>query len=168
MCGEELQILETTTNNLQDLLKPGSLDFLKEELNIPRTIRDAMIFSLDPGIQYLWVDRLCIVQDDQIHLENQIAQMASIYKNAHLTIIAAEGTDVNYGLHGVGTSPRQYHQTILHIAPSLQLLQADNKSDDDEGLYEERHFPWRTRAWTFQERAVSKRAVVFHNETVYW
>src|ERR1700731_3493691 len=54
---------------------------------IPRTVRDAMSVATEMGLDYLWVDALCIVQDDQVDLEVQIGSMAQIYNNANPCII---------------------------------------------------------------------------------
>jgi Heterokaryon incompatibility protein (HET) len=53
------------------------------------------------GERYLWVDCLCIVQDDQESLYNQVNNMASIFGDACVTIIAAQGTSAHCGLRGL-------------------------------------------------------------------
>lgn len=42
---------------------------------IPQTIKDAFAICSLLGIQYLWVDRLCIVQDSMCHANSQVAHM---------------------------------------------------------------------------------------------
>ncbi|MAD87254.1 MAG: hypothetical protein CL912_30205 [Deltaproteobacteria bacterium] len=59
--------------------------------NIPRTIRDAIDVTRSLGYRYLWVDSLCIVQDDETDQEIQIGMMDEIYSNATLTIAAGSG-----------------------------------------------------------------------------
>jgi len=53
------------------------------------------------GERYLWVDALCIIQDDSMDKEWQIARMGSIYSSAVFTIVAACGVDADAGLPGV-------------------------------------------------------------------
>ncbi len=43
------------------------------------------------GEQYLWVDSLCIVRDDDVERHDQLERMGSIYANAYMTIVAAGG-----------------------------------------------------------------------------
>ena len=112
------------------------------------------------GCRYLWVDRFCIVQDDDEHVHQQISWMASIYANSHFTIIAAEGPDAEYGIRGIGhgSSLRSFKYDIFRF-------------DDSEEFavdIEEEKAPWHTRAWTFQERLLSRRCLIFHQQTVKW
>jgi Heterokaryon incompatibility protein (HET) len=57
----------------------------------PRTIQDAIKVTRRRGYHYLWVDSLCIVQDDDHERHGQINMMDEIYSNASLTIAAASG-----------------------------------------------------------------------------
>jgi hypothetical protein len=79
------------------LLKEGIARFLQEgslvEAVLPRTIRDAMTLVAALGLTYLWVDRLCIVQDDVAEKQAQLKVMGSIYAKSYLTIIAAQSHD---------------------------------------------------------------------------
>jgi hypothetical protein len=60
---------------------------------IPRTVQDALLFTEKIGESYLWVDALCIVQDDHANTQVEIARMATIYDSAFLTLVAADATD---------------------------------------------------------------------------
>jgi hypothetical protein len=50
------------------------------------------------GEKYLWVDSICIVQDDPVVANAQINQMDLIYAQAVLTIVAATGQNANVDL----------------------------------------------------------------------
>ncbi|KAH8892566.1 HET-domain-containing protein [Thozetella sp. PMI_491] len=69
---------------------------------LPKTIRQAIKFVKMLGQRHLWVDRLCIDQDDGPAKETQIASMAEIYANSHITIIAAQGRNASAPLYGGG------------------------------------------------------------------
>jgi len=71
----------------------------------PRTIRDGMDLTRALGLRYLWVDALCIVQDEMETKELLISNMDAVYGHAELTIVAASGTDADAGLPGWKTSP---------------------------------------------------------------
>ncbi|KAF2036394.1 hypothetical protein EK21DRAFT_47841, partial [Setomelanomma holmii] len=64
---------------------------------LPQTIKDAMFVVQAIGGKYLWVDCLCIVQDDVEELKGNIHQMHHIFSRAELTIVAAGGDVANAG-----------------------------------------------------------------------
>ena len=76
---------------------------------LPTTIEDAMLVVKNLNERYLWVDFLCIVQDDAETKHQGIQQMDLIYSHAIATIIALEGSNADAGLSGVrpGTRPPQ-------------------------------------------------------------
>ncbi|KAF4784448.1 heterokaryon incompatibility protein [Colletotrichum scovillei] len=84
-----------TLANIAALQAPGALD----GHDIPATIRDAMDLTRLLGERYLWVDRLCIVQDDKDAKPAQLQGMADIYGGATLTIVAAQGRGADEPLH---------------------------------------------------------------------
>lgn len=72
---------------------------------IPHTIQDALIVTASLGYKYVWVDSLCIVQDDDIYKKaKQIGMMSNIYTNATVTILASKAKSSDEGFltkHGV-------------------------------------------------------------------
>ena len=84
-----------------------------------------------------------------------------VYRNAQLTIIAAAGSDPEYGLPGVGERlrPRYISESIagrlLHVVPP----------DPNQRLKES---TWMTRAWVYQEAIFSRRRLIFTDEQVYF
>ncbi|KAJ3541559.1 hypothetical protein NM208_g4552 [Fusarium decemcellulare] len=60
---------------------------------LSRTFRDAIMVTRELDCHYLWIDSLCIIQDNQQDWEKESAQMASIYENSFLTIAASRSAD---------------------------------------------------------------------------
>lgn len=158
--------------NKDDLAKPGVLD----TKHLPQTIADSILLVRSLGFRHLWIDALCIVQDDDADKTIQIAAMSQIYGFAFLTIMAASALSVNGGLPGLRPGTRSCVQEELVVIP------AANNGDADPGLslmpvlqpfasprehYLERT-PWNGRGWTMQERVLSRRVLVFMPEQVYW
>jgi hypothetical protein len=81
----------TTQATLQDM-KNG---FLPQQA--PGTFRDAITVVGRLGIQYLWVDSLCIIQGDKTDWELESSRMGTVYCNAYLTIAAANAADDSEG-----------------------------------------------------------------------
>ncbi|KAF5644433.1 hypothetical protein F25303_6031 [Fusarium sp. NRRL 25303] len=81
--------------------------------SLPPTIEDAIAIASEVGIQFLWVDRYCVPQQDRDQKREQIQMMHKIYRQADLNIIAAAGDRPCYGLPGIST-PRAK-------APSVNL-----------------------------------------------
>jgi len=130
-----------------------------EKVNLPKAITDAMEVARGIGLQYLWVDALCIKQDDEGEKETQIGQMDRIYANAVVTIVAADGTNANSPLQGVSTE-RQVDQVVAEVHPKVNVL---IPVPAGKSLA-----PWETRAWTLQEKLLSNRLIVFSGGDMIW
>lgn len=97
----------------QDILeKPGSLQ--SDEVELPQTIKDAIDLTALLGIPYLWVDSLCILQDDSPHKSSILKAMGRIYGEAVVTIVDGYGKDASSGLHGVSI-PRAKCQEVVQV-----------------------------------------------------
>lgn len=72
--------LTTTTTNLKKHLNSIPLD------SFPKTLREAILAARGLGFQYLWIDAICIVQDDREDWAREAAKMQSVYAGATLTI----------------------------------------------------------------------------------
>lgn len=59
---------------------------------LPLTFQDTIKFLRQTGIQYLWIDSLCIIQDNDNDWRREAAQMHSIFQGAFLTISASKNT----------------------------------------------------------------------------
>jgi len=65
---------------------------------LPKTYQDAIFITRLLGIRYLWIDSLCICQDDNGDWQRESAKMGLVYSNAYLTIAAASAKDSSVGL----------------------------------------------------------------------
>lgn len=53
---------------------------------LSKTFQDAIKISQGLGVQFIWIDSLCIIQDDQDDFEIECAQMGMVYSKAYCTI----------------------------------------------------------------------------------
>lgn len=129
-----------------------------ESEGVARTISDAITVAKELGFEYLWVDSLCVIQQDGDNVdgraarESQLAQMDSIFAHATVVLIAAAGHDADAGLVGV-SSTRQPDQTARNVAEGVNVLLPVD--------YDNSYGKWDTRGWTLQEKLLSKRLLVF-------
>jgi hypothetical protein len=82
---------------------------------LPQTIRDAIHVTRDLGFRYLWIDALCIVQDDSADKNLEISRMGLISKNANLTIAAANTTSARESFLAARVIPRSC--TVPYLLP---------------------------------------------------
>jgi hypothetical protein len=108
--------LTTVKSLVSEFQKPGAF-----KANLPRTTRDAIDITRDLGFHYLWVDSLCIVQDDDETKGPLISNMDAVYGHAALTIIAASGSNVEAGLQGWRSSLPERQLFIESIGPDFRL-----------------------------------------------
>ncbi|EXJ65765.1 uncharacterized protein A1O5_11006 [Cladophialophora psammophila CBS 110553] len=150
--------LQLTLGTREELFVPGALQKRWEQ--IPQVIRDAMHVVTAIGEKYLWVDALCIVQDDPIHKHRQICEMGTIYGGALATIVAAASSSAAEGLCGVHPGTRQ----VTDYAVSSGIYVAKREPFKDSVLKSTHN----TRAWTYQERLLSKRCMYFSRQQVFF
>ncbi|KAF2189698.1 HET-domain-containing protein, partial [Zopfia rhizophila CBS 207.26] len=128
--------------------------------DLPAVIDDAITVVLGLGLQFLWVDRYCIRQDDEEDMRMQIPWMATIYANACITIIAAAGKDSSFGLPGVGRPRKEQptiqvgHQTLVCTLPDPHHIIGSST--------------WMTRGWVYQEALFSRRRLIFSPDQIYF
>lgn len=158
--GTKMEHLKLTTANLEQLHTPGELS--KDSVRIPSTIRDAIHFTESLDHRYLWVDALCIVQDNMAETQVQLNLMDRLYKSAALTLVAATGADAWSGLAGALPGSRSNLQ-FTEMVDDITLVTA---SKDYIGAIEAT--AWSKRAWVLQERNLSPRLLVFTPKQVYW
>jgi len=142
--------------NIASLGQDGGLACLA----LPQTIQDAITLTQGLGERYLWVDAVCIVQDDAEDIQTQTAAMDAVFSGAVLTIAAAAGSDADHGLPGIRPGSRANPRRMIRIADKLSLISTVR----DEVLGSK----WTHRGWTFQERLLSRRMLFFTPSLVTW
>ncbi|KAE9375807.1 HET-domain-containing protein [Stipitochalara longipes BDJ] len=110
-----------------------------------------------PHMYFLWVDMYCVNQDDLVDVEKQIRHMDLVYKYAQATIIAASGSDPNFGLPGLSSFRAPHQVTIDMEGISLASFPTNLWNSVNDST-------WDSRAWTFQEGLFSPRRIFFTKE----
>ena len=118
--GESAEIFKTTEKNIRTLKNGVDLS------SLPNTFQDAIIITRRLGIRYIWIDSLCIVQDDQDDLAIEAAKMHSIYRNAFITIAAASSSSGKESF--LGQRPADFKSVPIRFRAPAPADQHPNRS----------------------------------------
>lgn len=152
-----------TSTAAVDLREDGSISVSN---GVSTTIDCACSVVNDLGEQYIWVDALCIVQDDSEDKAHQISQMDLVYGKALLTIVACpsgRGSETSE-LPGYRKKPPARRQKVYKVPYQDIELVAPKPCLEDILA----HTRWETRGWTFQESHLSRRSLYFTEHQLYF
>ncbi|VUC25103.1 unnamed protein product [Clonostachys rosea] len=154
------QVQLALKENIEELRRPGAFGEGGAFI-LPRTVRDAIELTAELGVPYLWVDSVCIVQDDADSQKEQLQGMGAVYANAYLTIVASSSEDANAGIPRVGSSPvsdtkKEPVQRVITI-PENPLIRTQGRESLDQETLDSSSLKWNTRGWTLQEKVFSRR-----------
>lgn len=96
------------------------------------------------GIRTLWVDALCIDQQNIQEKNDQVRKMAQIYLRAHRTLIWL-GLDEGHN----------YHTLFLHMDKQIRPNSDSTLTQLIEELHHLTNSPWFSRLWVLQELVMS-------------
>ncbi|KKY18793.1 putative heterokaryon incompatibility [Phaeomoniella chlamydospora] len=124
---------------------------------LSRTPRDAIVIARQLGFQYLWIDALCIIQDeaDKKDWATEAAKMAQYYENASLVIAASRAESSHSGV---------LQRRNLRVSPQF----AQHKCAIREVTVENPAGYLANRAWTFQEQTLSGRTLFYAERSIHW
>jgi hypothetical protein len=153
---------KTVLENAMQHRMHGGLDRVFHSL--PKVIQDAIDLVRRLGFQYLWIDALCIIQDSARSWKLNAYNMDLIYGNAVFTICAADGPGASTGLLAMDeyTGTGSKDQLIADCTEDVRLVVSRPPE-----MYI-KSSKWNTRAWTFQERLLSRRCLIFTGSRVYF
>ncbi|KAI0399533.1 heterokaryon incompatibility protein-domain-containing protein [Xylaria palmicola] len=143
--------------------------------DLPRTFQDAVYVSRKIGCRYLWIDSLCIIQNSKEDWEVEAAMMGQYYGQSMLTIAAADGENSAAGLFRERDGPRHLPYVLPSVNgranwPKLYAFTREMSFDLKITGQSVKSTPGRlySRAWVFQEQALSPRTLTFARDHVSW
>lgn len=161
--------VKTTSKNIQDHRVEVKL------AELPRTFRDAVHVARKFSCRYLWIDSLCIIQDDRKDWEVEAVLMQQYYKNSLLTIAAADGSNSEAGLfrdrNGLRNRPCELQFTDINGSPRQLYAYTNSMSFELERSSLSDSYkpsPLYNRAWVFQEQALSSRTLTYARDRISW
>jgi hypothetical protein len=142
------------------------------ELLTPTT-KDAIATTRAIGLRYLWIDALCIIQDDKDDWSHESSQMNLVYRHAFVTFCIL--------------NTNSCHESFLNRAPALEVPFQSNLRKSIKGFYLIRLrqrtgvdldgtkytwdyslSTWSKRCWTYQEQEMSTRLLLFGSSNMYF
>ncbi len=141
----------------------GRKERLIEVSDLPKTFRDAICVTRNLGVPYLWIDSLCIIQNDAEDWNRESKRMEQVFSSAYCTIAAvcASGTDDGF----LKAHPER--QCVTMRAPISSALYHVCEAIDDFGQHVDQSELSR-RGWVLQERTLSRRTIYFTENQSYW
>ena len=149
------------------ILTLTNLELLTKDVawsELPKTAQDAIEICRTLGIEYLWIDSLCIMQRCQTDWDDQSEKMSTIYGQSYLNIAAMDSNDSNGGCFRSTGSNRRYPAHIVPGHAALRIQQQPHFTHLDFGsnYYTSNSSPpLLRRGWVFQERLLSPRCVYY-------
>ncbi|KAK0614732.1 heterokaryon incompatibility protein-domain-containing protein [Immersiella caudata] len=156
--------------------------------DLSTTFKHAVQITRCLGVEYIWMDSLCIIQDDYADWKAEAAKMQYVYSDAYLTLSTSGSLDGSGGClfqrghRGANTpSAQQEEEECLVYA-----LNVRNEGEPMEIWARKRQLrdahldlsspvgpsgkggPLLDRAWCFQERMLSTRILHLHGEEMIW
>ena len=149
-----ISLFTSTSATLRDRQSGFSIDLL------PQTVQDAIQWTRALGLSLIWIDSLCILQDNLDDWEIELSTMADIYFNATVVIAAAASDDASKGCLPVDNKLSKIPcepTTGLYILPDFER----DRWIHGKGALD-------SRAWTFQEVQLGTRVLRVGSEEISW
>ncbi|KAF2173987.1 hypothetical protein M409DRAFT_16258 [Zasmidium cellare ATCC 36951] len=147
-----------------------------DETILPQTYKDAIWVTRKLGIRYLWIDALCILQDNEEDWRAESMKMDQVYGNARLTIAAFRASSDMEGFLGDRDSQPiwAFCGTISYIDEKYPVYMVDEDEmrkfkfyiHEPQGPLGKQ--PLASRGWAIQERLMSRRIVYFTSNRMIW
>ena len=138
---------------------------------LPLTMQDAIRCTRQLGLRYIWIDALCIVQDDDVEKHREISRMKDFYRSAYLTISASSAEACQEGF----LQKRQSYDPSFELRVAclggrmgrLQLVELQQQPHPRMILCPGAE-PISYRAWTTQESLLSSRVLIYGRLQLFW
>ena len=146
---------ETTRANFEQRSKPFSTS------ELPIAIREAIGFIRTLDIEYVWVDSLCIIQDDPTIWAKEAALMHEVYGNSSLCLALSSGEKASDSFF----QPRD----AWSLRPEPCQLSRQWIANLDLPLGDiQTHSPLSKRGWALGEQYLSPKILYWTSQRIHW
>lgn len=160
-CWGKAKIFTTTRENMHENMQEIPLN------QLPATFLDAFSISRRLNIRYIWIDALCIVQNDSIDWDREARKMGAVYQSAYVTIAASSSDNAGQSFLEAQTNRRSLSFALPYDdkSPDTFSLVVGDRPDAKANI---KHAELNRRGWVLQERLLSRRVLHFARDQVYW
>jgi hypothetical protein len=163
-CWGKKRIFSLVQDNIMKLMEDIPIS------ELPRTFQDAFEVTTQLGYSYLWIDSLCIVQDEPSDWAREAGRMGDVYENASLNIAATAFSSSASGLFVSKSADKPKLLTAsvdmqlgdIHLTGTFELVQEKGWTSRVDRA------PLNKRAWVAQERFLSPRKLHFGRDQLLW
>jgi hypothetical protein len=152
-CWGGAEFYKTTAQNIED----NKMQISAEDLPLAFNLAIQLVRIL--GIRYIWIDALCIIQDDDDDWKNEASKMADIYTNCFMTISLTALSNPFEEF-----KPKDEREQILNSVEAYVRHHFPVPTPNGNGP----SFPLLSRAWAFQERVLSPKVVHLGRHELVW
>ena len=142
-----------------------------EDDELPKTFRHAVQICREIGIEYLWIDSLCIIQEQESQEDwaKEAPSMGLVYGNSMMTISAAAAENSTQGCfrQRLGLASWPCPVVLFGQACHLSRYPTNEELHGDPGDLDWTNFLAK-RAWVLQEQALSRRSIIFSENRLIW
>ncbi|KAF2141583.1 uncharacterized protein K452DRAFT_271189 [Aplosporella prunicola CBS 121167] len=165
-CADK-HLIKTTKANLGKMTAGISVK------RLPRSYQDAIIVCRTLDIPFLWIDALCIIQDDEEEWELEAQKLARLYQQALITIIPSADQSAYDGFLERSLPARHpvkvdFHSVLNPGTNETYFINEPDFSGTPLFYQDTAKTKWGNRGWTFNERLFSTRRLYFGAETIHW
>jgi hypothetical protein len=147
---------------------------------LPRAFQEAVLLTKSLGVRFLWIDSLCVVQDDPSDKLRAALELEKIYGNAFVTIASTSAAEPTKGLLAprmtqtfkvqANDSKGSLSKVYVREQPSHYSFKKPSDAGSPVNNWEllsdaskeaNTRTPLLTRAWAYAERLLSPRVLHF-------
>ncbi|KAM0427798.1 hypothetical protein ACHAPT_007255 [Fusarium lateritium] len=155
-CWGKGMMFRAMKENIEALAK--AVDFRR----LPRTFQDAIKTARALNLRYLWIDSLCIIQDDQEDWKREAARMQQVFSNATCVFAASSAGSSAEGFLETRRNERSFVTLPSRSGVTSYICKfIDNFGKDMEEA------ALNKRGWVLQERALARRSIHFTSTQIY-
>ena len=146
--------------------------------DLPLLYQDVVAVARQLGISHIWIDALCIVQDDTKEKDEEMAKMGDYYRNADFTVAASSAAGVQKSFIRCREDGSEWAPQKFSVLP--RDFEYSESPERRQHFYSQRRReqedltrlvlegPLSKRAWCYQENVLSRRVAHFDEVDDIW